>query len=382
MRKRKRLWNKTVAIAMIFLMITTGLIQPVSAEGSNLPVECPEPVGNEGSNLPVECLEPVGNEGSNLPAEGSEPVGNEGSNPPAEDSEAAGDEGSNLPAEGSEPVGNEGSNPPAEDSEAAGDEGSNPPVEGSEAAGDEGSNPPAEGSEVVADEGSNPPVESPELVSANEVSPNALGELTKDGKSLPGVTFSIYNQADKIWYDSVTDQNGNFGFTLPDGEYLLYGIWLDSESKWYPLEVSFTVQNGAVVNPEQLNLDLTEKGPNVNGSILKDGQPVAGALMNARTATGAEKWYDAKTDANGNYQLYLPDGEYQIIGVWVESESKWYPLEVSFTVQKGEVVNPEQINLDLTEKGPNVNGSVVKGGPAGCGCFNECTYCYWCRKMV
>ncbi len=35
--------------------------------------------------------------------------------------------------------------------------------------------------------------------------------------------------------------------------------------------------------------------------------------------------------------LSLPDGEYQIDGVWVDSESKLYPVVVSFTVQDGAV---------------------------------------------
>ena len=66
---------------------------------------------------------------------------------------------------------------------------------------------------------------------------------------------------------------------------------------------------------------------------MKDGQPVAGTWVNVRTITGEEKWYDAKTDDNGNYQLNMPDGDYQIVDVWVESEPKLYPLEVSFTVR-------------------------------------------------
>ena len=114
------------------------------------------------------------------------------------------------------------------------------------------------------------------------------------------------------WYDATTDENGNYELYMPNGEYEIVGVWVASESKWYPLEVSVTVQNGAAVTPEVLNLDLTEKGPNVTGSILKNGDPVAGALMNARTATGAEKWYDATTDEDGNYKLYLPGGEYEI----------------------------------------------------------------------
>ena len=89
---------------------------------------------------------------------------------------------------------------------------------------------------------------------------------------------------------------------LPDGEYQIDDVWVGSESKLYPVAKSFRIQDNAVVNPEVLNLDLSERAPNVNGSVMKDGQPVAGAIINARTVTGAEKWFDATTDENGDYQ--------------------------------------------------------------------------------
>ena len=89
--------------------------------------------------------------------------------------------------------------------------------------------------------------------------------------------------------------------------------------------------------PDLLKLDLSEKAPNVNGSVMKDGQPVAGAWVNASTVTGEKQWFNAQTDENGKYKLDLPDGEYQIDDVWVDSESKLYPVAVSFTVQDGVV---------------------------------------------
>ena len=68
---------------------------------------------------------------------------------------------------------------------------------------------------------------------------------------------------------------------------------------------------------------------------MKDGQPVADSWVSADTVTGEKQWFNGKTDENGDFSLTLPDGEYQIDGVWVDSESKWYPLVVSFTVQDG-----------------------------------------------
>ena len=99
------------------------------------------------------------------------------------------------------------------------------------------------------------------------------------------------------------------------------------------------------INPEELNFDLTEKEPNTNGSVMKDGQPVSDVWVSAHTVKGEEKWFNGKTDENGKFSMTLPDGEYQIEGIWIDSESKWYPLVKSFTVQDGEVVDPNQLHI-------------------------------------
>ena len=59
-----------------------------------------------------------------------------------------------------------------------------------------------------------------------EVNPNVLGNLIKDGNPLSGTFINIYHQAEDQWYNAVADQNGNFAFTVPDGEYQLQGIWV------------------------------------------------------------------------------------------------------------------------------------------------------------
>ena len=104
----------------------------------------------------------------------------------------------------------------------------------------------------------------------------------KDGRPVANPWLMPILLQVKKFIDGTTDENGTFILTLPDGEYQIRGVWVDSESKWYPLIVSFTVQDGKVYNPEVLNLDLTEKGPNANGSVMKDGQPVSGVWVSAR----------------------------------------------------------------------------------------------------
>ena len=49
-------------------------------------------------------------------------------------------------------------------------------------------------------------------------------------------------------------------------------------------------------------------------------------------------------------------------------------LVVSFMVQDGEVDNPDLLNLDLTEKGPNATGSIHKRWTTSCRCLGKCPY--------
>ncbi|MEH7235379.1 hypothetical protein, partial [Bacillus sp. JJ1562] len=130
------------------------------------------------------------------------------------------------------------------------------------------SNTTVESSESTEVEEGKANVEGSEPASAITTSPNVLGNLMKNGNPLSGINLSIYNSTIDSWYNAVTETNGDFGFAVPDGEYELLGVWVDSESKWYPHVVSFTVQGGKVNNPDLLHIDLSEKASNVAGSVV------------------------------------------------------------------------------------------------------------------
>ena len=182
----------------------------------------------------------------------------------------------------------------------------------------------------------------------------------KDGQPVSDVWVSAHTvTGEEKWFNGKTDENGKFSMTLPDGEYQIEGIWIDSESKWYPSVIAFTVQDGEVVDPNQLHIDLSEKPSNVNGSVVKDGKPVAGVWVNAHTVTGEEIWFNGMTDENGNYGLTLPDGDFKIEGIWVEEEQKWYPLSLNFSVVDGVLQGQSELLIDLSgEQDLNVKGSI------------------------
>ena len=214
--------NKFVAILMVFLLIVTGFIQPVGAMESNSTEESTEPAAKEESVTTEESTEPAAKEESVTTEESTEPAAKE------------------------ENVTTEESTEPAVKEESVITDGSTEPVAKEESVTTEESTEPAVEEESKTTDEISEPTGTVESTMTTEVSPNVLGNLIKDGNPLSGTSINIYHQAEDKWYNAVADQNGNFGFTVPDGEYQLQGIWVDSESKWYPLGLSFTVQDGVV----------------------------------------------------------------------------------------------------------------------------------------
>ena len=273
-----------VAILMVVLLIVTGFIQPVGAMESNSTDESTEPAVKEKSVTTEKCTEPVAKEESvttekcTEPAVKEESVTTEESTEPAAKEESVTTEGSTEPATKEENITTEESTEPAVKEESVITDGSTEPVAKEENMITEESIEPAVEEESKTTDAISDPTGTVESTMTTEVNPNVLGNLMKDGNPLSGTSINIYHQAEDKWYNAVADQNGNFAFTVPDGEYQLQGIWVDSESKWYPLDLSFTVQDGVVDQPDLLQLDLSEKSPNANGSVMKDGQPVAGAM--------------------------------------------------------------------------------------------------------
>ncbi|MEH7238184.1 MSCRAMM family protein, partial [Bacillus sp. JJ1562] len=121
----------------------------------------------------------------------------------------------------------------------------------------------------------------------------------------------------------------------------------------------FTVQGGKVINPERLHIDLSEKASNVAGSVVKNGKPVVGDWVTARTVSGESLWFNGKIDENGNFGLNLPDGDFVIEGIWVDEEQKWYPLNLNFSVKAGVLQGQSELVIDLGgEQDLNVKGSI------------------------
>ncbi|WML58593.1 lamin tail domain-containing protein [Neobacillus sp. PS2-9] len=193
---------------------------------------------------------------------------------------------------------------------------------------------------------------------------NVGGTLVNDTKALANITFSVHSGDN--WYDAKTDKNGKFAFNLPDGSYVVDGIWVDAENKWYELNQTFTVKDGKLEGATDLTIDVKPAQVNLNVTgTLKNGTKVfSNTVFSVHTTTGTEKWYDATTDANGNFEMKLADGTYKIEGIWSAAEGKWYVLGKEFTVSGATVQNFDVLTDGPVAETPNVTGVLTKGTTA------------------
>jgi hypothetical protein len=205
---------------------------------------------------------------------------------------------------------------------------------------------------------------------------NFTGKLTKGTETIANTWISVHTTSGEVkWFDAQTDSAGNFGFELPNGAYQLDGVWIDSEQQWYPLQKSFTVDGSL-----ELTIDVLENitvQNNIFGQ-LKNGQVVVPhTWLSVHTTTGEEKWYDAQTDADGKFGFNLPDGDYQLDGIWLEAEFKWYELNAQFTVANGSLVDSELLDINLAAHLNTEVSGVVKdaNGP-----FVDATVAFYERQ--
>ncbi|MGE5398208.1 MAG: carboxypeptidase regulatory-like domain-containing protein [Chitinophagales bacterium] len=176
------------------------------------------------------------------------------------------------------------------------------------------------------------------------------GQVKYDQNPIPGVEVNIHTQSNSTeeWWGVTTDEQGGFSFRVPDGVYLLDGIWLpakDSTStgQWKTLNLQITVAN-QTTDPSPYVIDLAIEPPvtgNVCGSVVKGVDPMGNIGFSIHTTDGDKTqwtWYQASTNNQGAFGLDLPDGNYQIDGIWDDQEQIWYPLGRTFSVSGGILV--------------------------------------------
>jgi len=151
--------------------------------------------------------------------------------------------------------------------------------------------------------------------------------------------------------------------------------------EWKALNRIITVPFGSLTSPE--TIDVNAEQPlvgNVQGSLVKGSATLANVDLNvhsvvdnkatdptndpANTSYAMQQWYSNRTNNQGGFAFDLPDGNYQIDGVWVNDDQMWYQLAKQFTVAGGiltaidqQPVSGDSLLIDLLAPVP-VQGNV------------------------
>ena len=159
--------------------------------------------------------------------------------------------------------------------------------------------------------------------------------------------------------------NGNYGLTLPDGDFIIEGIWIEKEQKWYPLNLNFSVVDEVLQGQTELVIDLTaEPKLNVKGSISDENGKIANVDITIKSVDTGEYFYSS-TNENGEFGIQLADGQYKIELV-VVAGALYTPiyLDKVFSVANGklQVGGVETDLLDVTLPPSSLNVQLVKDG--------------------
>ncbi|MEK3794938.1 S-layer homology domain-containing protein [Paenibacillus sp. FSL R7-0204] len=134
---------------------------------------------------------------------------------------------------------------------------------------------------------------------------------------------------------------GKFDLYLPDGDYNIL-MFNTENSNSIPLRTQIKIVNGEpAAGPINIKVPLAISGKIYN----EDGTPHAnGVLMITEAGTDSPLSY-AATVTNGNFDFYLPDGEYDVYFYWDAEHQKRIDINRKFKVKEGLLVDPLDITL-------------------------------------
>jgi 2',3'-cyclic-nucleotide 2'-phosphodiesterase (5'-nucleotidase family) len=191
------------------------------------------------------------------------------------------------------------------------------------------------------------------------------GTLVLGDAPLANITFSVHETTSNQWFDFTSNENGVYTHNLADGTYKVDGIWVSPT--WYVLGTTFTIKNGLVNGLHELKIDAlnyeipADAVANVKGSVNNGTDALKYLPFSIQSNTTGE-WFDTKTDKNGNFALQLADGSYTLAGIWSSALNKWYELDLTITVENGQLVGQTNLVIDIaTVAAENVTGTITKG---------------------
>lgn len=200
-------------------------------------------------------------------------------------------------------------------------------------------------------------ISNPNPIVLSALAKNVFGTIeTEDHLLLDQLYISIQTReicSGMCFSYNTTVKQGKFSLYLPDGSYVIHGYYDPAKQTFVELRYEFSVVNGqSDPNP----LHIVKMNDNVTGTLSqKDGSLIDQANISLHSVAADSKWYGAPV-VNGQFSMYLPDGQYEVEGYKTWNGS-YVTLKYSFTVTNG---NPNPNPLQIVAELPNVNGTVTR----------------------
>jgi hypothetical protein len=135
------------------------------------------------------------------------------------------------------------------------------------------------------------------------------GQLRFKGSPILGTVIALRDSEDGF-YLAATDPNGTYNLPLPQGNYLIFAF-----PYWAALEKAMENKVGtttllSISGIKTVDFDLPSYDTaTISGKVTCGGQGVGGVVVDAKAVEDHHYYYfQATTDANGNYSLIVKDG--------------------------------------------------------------------------
>ncbi|WP_342423714.1 S-layer homology domain-containing protein [Paenibacillus sp. FSL E2-0178] len=174
-----------------------------------------------------------------------------------------------------------------------------------------------------------------------------------DGKAADSGTLYLERDSDHMIYSTALT-NGEFSIDLPDGPYKIYSMRSTTTQEIISLYYMFYVMNGKADREVHILIPEQQAGT----MQYSDGTAVEnGEIIVKRLDSGPLAWYSAEIH-DGKFNLYLPDGHYNVEVLIYGETNKQLTINHSFEVIDG------KSNLNITLP-PKIEGSIsfVDGSP-------------------
>lgn len=157
-------------------------------------------------------------------------------------------------------------------------------------------------------------------------------------------------------------KNGWFGIELPDGKYYLNQLYTGGNQEVIALSRQFTVADGKL-DSGTLQLTLS---PKLSGTFqFADGSTISNGSLSINSVNTNPSSNYSVVVRNGDFNLYLPDGNYQVSSLYKHDSQESISVNYTFTITGGQSSpSPLSITLPAAVTGTinNSDGTPVASG--------------------